>query len=81
MASITPYTEGSLEFAQMLQAAETGEDGGRAAFAAGNCYMYGSSRFCQDWYEYSVLKNKTTEEYDAHVSLIQKCMALSRNKD
>ena len=79
MSSVAPYSQGSPEFTQMLVAAEAGQDGGRAANAAGNCYMYGSSRFCQDWYEYSVLKNKTTEEYDAHVSLIQKCMA--RNKD
>ena len=81
MSTVTPYAEGSLEFTQMLNAAEAGQDGGRAAAAAGNCYMYGSSRFCQDWYEYSVLKNKTTEEYDKHVEFIQKCVAMARNKE
>jgi hypothetical protein len=67
------YTEGSLEFAHMLEVAETNA---KAAYAAGNSYMYGSSRFCQDWYECFVLKMVSEEEYDKNVALVAKCLSL-----
>ena len=70
---VTPYSEGSLEFAHMLEVAETDA---KAAFAAGNCYAHGSSRFCQDWYECFGLKMVSEEQYDKHVDLIQKCLNL-----
>ena len=78
MSTVAPYTEGSPEFNEMLAQAEANQDGGRAAHAAGNCYMYGSSRFCEDWYECIVLKNKTVDEYDKHVTLVEKCLSLVR---
>ena len=70
MADILPYYEGSPEFAEMLEQAEAGLDGGAAAFAAGNCYMYGSHLFCKDWYECFVLKKVTVEEYKKHLEMV-----------
>jgi hypothetical protein len=72
---VTPYSEGSLEFAHMLEVAETNA---KAAYAAGQCYMYGSSRFCEDWYECFVLNNVTEAEYDTHLALVEKCMDLAK---
>ena len=50
-----PYSEHSPEFAEMLRQAELCQDGGKAAFAAAQCYRYGSSIFCKIWYETYVM--------------------------
>jgi hypothetical protein len=79
MADISNYSQQSPEFAEMLKQGELGLDGGRAAFAVGNSYMYGSSRFCQDWYECFILKKTTQEQYDANLTLALKCVEMVRN--
>ena len=73
---VTPYSEGSLEFAHMLEVAETDT---KAAYAVGQCYMHGSSSFCKDWYEWFVLKMVSDEEYDKNVDVIEKCLRLKRS--
>jgi hypothetical protein len=78
MSDIVPYSEGSSEFAEMIRQAETDP---KAAFAAANCYMHGSSRFCQDWYTCFVLKETTEQEYDVNLALVQKCLEVFKGRD
>jgi len=80
MSDPMPYSEQSPEFAEMLKQAEAGLDGGIAALAAANCYMYGSSLFCKDWYECFVLNQSTPEQYKAHCELVTKCMDMARSQ-
>lgn len=79
MSNIVPYSEHSPEFAEMLKQAEAGLDGGIAAHAAANSYMYGSSLFCKDWYECFVLNETTPEQYESHCKLARKCMDMARS--
>lgn len=55
MTNPEPYSEHSPEFNEMLRQAELGQDGGIAALAAAQCYLYGSSVPCKVWYEVYVL--------------------------
>ena len=71
MSTVSPYSEQSHEFAEMIRQADTDP---KAAFAAANCYMHGSYRFCQDWYQCFILHELTEQEYDARVALVQECL-------
>jgi hypothetical protein len=78
MSDITSYSEKSFEFTEMIRQANG--DSPEAAFAAGNCYRYGSSRFCQDWYKCFVLNETTEQEYAVNLTLVETCLRIVESK-